>query len=48
VPHYRTHYWLGQIFEKTGRKAEAKASYEASLKLRGEQKDVIEALKRVS
>jgi tetratricopeptide (TPR) repeat protein len=48
IPHYRTHYWLGQILEKTGRKSEAKAAYEASLKLRGEQKDVIEALKRVS
>ena len=48
VPHYRTHFWLGQILEKSGRKAEAKASYEASLKLRPEQKDVMEALKRVS
>jgi tetratricopeptide (TPR) repeat protein len=48
LPHYRAHYWLGQIFEKTGRKAEAKASYETSLKMRAEQKDVIEALKRVS
>jgi tetratricopeptide (TPR) repeat protein len=48
LPLYRAHYWLGQIFEKTGRKAEAKASYETSLKLRPEQKDVAEALKRVS
>jgi tetratricopeptide (TPR) repeat protein len=44
----RAHYWLGQIYEKTGRKAEAKASYAASLKLNPNQKDVIEALKRVS
>jgi len=45
---HRAHYWLGQIYEKTGRKAEAKASYETSLKLRPDQKDVTEALKRVS
>jgi Tfp pilus assembly protein PilF len=48
LPHYRAHYWLGQIYEKTGRKAEAKASYETSLKLHPDQKDVTEALKRVS
>lgn len=45
---HRAHFWLGQIFEKTGRKAEAKASYETSLRLRPNQKDVTEALKRVS
>lgn len=45
---HRAHYWLGQIYEKTGRKAEAKASYAASLKLNPDQKDVTEALKRVS
>jgi len=44
----RAHYWLGQIFEKQGKKAEAKASYETSLKLNPNQKDVAEALKRVS
>lgn len=44
----RAHYWLGQIFEKQGKKAEAKASFEASLKLNPAQKDVAEALKRVS
>ncbi len=44
----RTHYWLGRIFEKQGKKAEAKASYAASLKLNSNQKDVAEALKRVS
>ena len=48
LPLYRAHYWLGQIYEKTGRKAEAKASYAASLKINPEQKDVNEALKRVS
>jgi TolA-binding protein len=44
----RAHYWLGQIFEKQGRKAEAKASFTTSLKLNPAQKDVAEALKRVS
>jgi Tfp pilus assembly protein PilF len=45
--HHRTHYWLGMIYEKQGKKAEAKAHYDASLKLRPGQKDVGEALKRV-
>ncbi len=44
----RAHYWLGQLFEKQGKKAEAKASFEASLKLNPNQKDVTAALKRVS
>jgi tetratricopeptide (TPR) repeat protein len=44
----RAHYWLGQIFEKQGKKADAKASFETSLKLNPNQKDVAEALKRVS
>jgi TolA-binding protein len=46
--HARAHYWLGQIFEKQGKKAEAKASFATSLKLNPNQKDVAEALKRVS
>ncbi len=45
---HRAHYWLGTIFEKLGRKAEAKAQYQTSLKLRPKQKDVGEALDRVS
>jgi Tfp pilus assembly protein PilF len=44
----RAHYWLGQLFEKQGKKAEAKASFATSLKLNPNQKDVAEALKRVS
>jgi Tetratricopeptide repeat. len=44
----RAHYWLGRLFEKQGKKAEAKASYAASLKLNPNSKDVAEALKRVS
>jgi tetratricopeptide (TPR) repeat protein len=45
---HRAWYWLGQIYEKTGRKAEAKQSYATSLKLAPGAKDVTEALKRVS
>jgi tetratricopeptide (TPR) repeat protein len=45
---YRAHYWLGAIFEKLGKKAEAKAAYQTSLKINANQKDVQEALKRVS
>ncbi|HEX3578639.1 MAG TPA: tetratricopeptide repeat protein [Thermoanaerobaculia bacterium] len=47
-PHARAHYWLGQLFEKQGKKAEAKTSFETSLKLNPNQKDVADALKRVS
>jgi tetratricopeptide (TPR) repeat protein len=45
--HHRTHFWLGMIYEKQGKKADAKAHYETALKLRPNQKDVSEALKRV-
>jgi tetratricopeptide (TPR) repeat protein len=44
---HRARYWLGTIYEKQGKKGEARAQYEASLKLRPAQKDVEEALKRV-
>jgi Tfp pilus assembly protein PilF len=47
-PLYRAHYWLGGIYEKQGKKAEAKASYSTSLRLNPTQKDVAEALQRVS
>ena len=47
-PLYRAHYWLGAIFEKQGKRVEAKASYAASLKANPNQKDVQEAMKRVS
>src|SRR6185503_8174099 len=30
-PAYRAYYWLGQIYEKQGRKADAKANYAQSL-----------------
>lgn len=45
---YRAQYWLGMIFEKQGKKADAKASYAKSLSANPNQKDVQEALKRVS
>lgn len=47
-PLARAWYWLGQINEKQGRKAEAKQMYTTSLKLAPGAKDVMEALKRVS
>jgi len=44
----RAYYWLGGIYEKQGKKAEAKSSYAASLKINPNQKDVDAAMKRVS
>ena len=41
-------YWLGQLQEKQGRKAEAKTSYSNALKLAPTSDDVKAALKRVS
>jgi tetratricopeptide (TPR) repeat protein len=45
---HRAHYWLGVIYEKQGKKAEARTRYQTSLRLLSGQKDVTEALKRVS
>lgn len=42
------HYYLGNIYEKQGKKAEAKQSYQAALKLNPSLKLAVEALKRVS
>jgi len=47
-PVARAWYWLGTIYEKEGRKAEAKQSYQTALRLQPGVKDVTEALKRVS
>ena len=47
-PLARAHYFLGAVYEKEGRKAAAKQSYEAALKLNPTMKDASEALKRVS
>ena len=42
------HYYLGDIYEKEGRKAEARQAYEAALKLNPSLTRASEALKRVS
>ncbi|HET7437785.1 MAG TPA: tetratricopeptide repeat protein [Thermoanaerobaculia bacterium] len=41
-------YWLGQVYEKTNRKADAKQAYATAVKLLPQYKDAVEALKRVS
>jgi len=43
-----THYYLGMIYEKQGKKAEAKQKYETALKMLPGSKTFTEALKRVS
>jgi tetratricopeptide (TPR) repeat protein len=47
-PPANAHYWLGAIYEKQGKKAEAKLSYQESLKLNPTLKQASEALRRVS
>ena len=47
-PVARAYYWLGTIYEKQGKKAEAKSSYTASLKINPNQKDVDAAKKGIS
>ena len=42
------HYFLGLLYEKEGKKAEAQRSYQAALKLNPTLKEASEALKRVS
>lgn len=42
------HYYLGSIYEKQGRKLEAKQSYQAALKLSPTHKQAMAALRRVS
>lgn len=44
----RAHYWLGAIYELQHRKAEARASYAASLAINPNQKDAETARERVS
>lgn len=46
--HATAWYWLGQLYEKQGRKADAKSAYQQAQKLAPKSKDVAEALKRVS
>jgi tetratricopeptide (TPR) repeat protein len=47
-PVARAHYWLGGIYEKQGKVADARSSYAASLKINPNQKDVNAAMKRIS
>jgi len=47
-PLANAHYWLGAIYEKQGRKPEAKQAYQAALKLNPTLKQASEALRRVS
>jgi cytochrome c-type biogenesis protein CcmH/NrfG len=46
--HAETWYWIGQLQEKQGKRADAKASYTRALALAPGNKDVTDALKRVS
>jgi Tfp pilus assembly protein PilF len=46
--HYRAYYWLGGIYERQGKKAEARQNYAMSLKINPRQPDVAEALKKIS
>ena len=47
-PHASAHYYLGSIYEKQGKKPEARQSYQAALKLNPSHKQAAEALKRIS
>jgi tetratricopeptide (TPR) repeat protein len=44
----RAYYWLGVVYEKQGRKPQAKTAFAASLRINPHQKDVQAAAKRVS
>jgi len=46
--HYRAYFWLGGIYEKQGKRAEARQSYATSLRINPRQPDVAEALKKIS
>ena len=46
--HAGTWYWIGQLQEKQGKRADAKASYNKALALAPGDKDITEALKKVS
>jgi len=46
--HANAHYFLGALYEKQGKKAEAQRCYQAALKLNPALKEASEALKRVS
>jgi hypothetical protein len=42
------HYWLGVIYEKQGKNAEARGQFQAALHLRPADDDAKQAVKRVS
>ncbi|HYS55488.1 MAG TPA: tetratricopeptide repeat protein [Thermoanaerobaculia bacterium] len=46
--HYRAYFWLGGIYERQGKRAEARQSYATSLRINPRQPDVAEALKKIS
>lgn len=48
LPLYRAHYWLGVIYEKQGKNAEARSQFQAALHLRPADNDAKQNLKRVS
>lgn len=48
LPLYRAHYWLGVIYEKQGKTAEARTQFQAALQLWPADNDAKQALKRVS
>jgi tetratricopeptide (TPR) repeat protein len=48
LPLYRAHYWLGIIYEKQGKSADARTQFQATLRLHPEDKDAKQGLKRVS
>jgi tetratricopeptide (TPR) repeat protein len=47
-PLHRAHYWLGVLYEKVGRHADARRQFAAALRLEPHQKDARAALKRLS
>jgi Tfp pilus assembly protein PilF len=47
-PIARAHYWLGVVYEKLGRGAEARGEFQAALRLRPADSEAKQALKRVS
>jgi tetratricopeptide (TPR) repeat protein len=48
IDHSRTWYWLGMLYEKMGKIADAKAAFQQSLRFAPGVKQVTEALQRVS
>jgi tetratricopeptide (TPR) repeat protein len=47
-PMANAHYWLGQLYEKQNRKAEAKQQYEIAVKMNANLQVAVDALKKLS